>query len=61
MTGRRGAGECRWRGASGSALWGHDTRTVQGLLRHADVRTTMIDAHELTKGGRGVTSPLDAG
>jgi hypothetical protein len=34
---------------------------VQGLLRHADVRTTMIDAHELTKGGRGVTSPLDAG
>jgi len=38
---------------------GYDIRTVQELLGHKDVKTTMIYTYVLNQGGKGVNSPVD--
>jgi len=39
--------------------WGQDIRTIQELMGHNDVNTTMIDTHVLNRGPLGVASPAD--
>jgi site-specific recombinase XerD len=38
---------------------GTDIRTIEGLLGHKDMRTTMISTHIVDRGSLGVVSPLD--
>jgi hypothetical protein len=51
--------EVREKHACGCASGGYDVRSIQKLLGHRDVKTTMIYTHVLNRGGRGVRSPAD--